>query len=112
MVNHDRLLEILDMLGVPKHIQTCVANLYGNASTMILTPFGPTDNIPITRGTLQGDTLSPLLFLLYIEPLIRWLHVGGRGYRFGSLDREQNDINHMAAGAYADDLAVTTRTIE
>jgi hypothetical protein len=111
MVNHARLLEILGMLGVPQQIQTCVTNLYGNASTRILTPFGPTDPIPITRGTLQGDTLSPLLFLLYLEPLLRWLHVGGRGYRFGSLTSQQNDINHMAAGAYADDLAAMTRSV-
>jgi hypothetical protein len=112
MVNHDRLLEVLDILGMPPQIRTCIANLYKNATTMVLTPFGPTKSFPITRGTLQGDTLSPLLFLLYIELLLRWLHTGGRGYRFGTQSDIENDINHMAAGAYADDLTVTTRNIE
>ena len=42
-----------------------------------------TDSIPVERGTIQGNTRSPLLFLIYMEPLLRCLHVGGGGYEHG-----------------------------
>jgi hypothetical protein len=41
-------------------------------------------------------SLSPLLFLLYIEPLLRWIHVGGRGYRFGCATRPHPTPNKCA----------------
>lgn len=56
-----------------------VRDLYTGASTSFRTPFGLTDPIQVDRRTLQGDYLSPFLFLVYVEPLLRWLHCGGRG---------------------------------
>ncbi len=46
-----------------------------------MTMHGNTTLLPIYRGTLQGDTLSPFLFTILMEPLLRWLAVGSRGYR-------------------------------
>ena len=40
-----------------------------------------TDPIELGRGTIQGDIPSQVLFLIFIEPLLRWLQSGGRGYR-------------------------------
>jgi hypothetical protein len=57
-----------------------VKNLYSNAITSIHTPYGDTPPIKMERGTIQGDSLSPFLFILYLEPLLRWLRVGARGY--------------------------------
>jgi hypothetical protein len=50
-----------------------------------------TDAIPVDRGSIQGDSLSPFLFLIYIEPLLRWLHVGGQGYMHGCLAQKTMD---------------------
>jgi hypothetical protein len=110
-VQHLTLQLILKWEGIPDHMCKCVASLYANASTQIITPAGLTTEIPITRGTLQGDTLSPLLFLLYLEPLLRWLHQGNRGYHFGCLSPAQNVQHQLSAAAFADDLAATTRTL-
>ena len=112
MVDHQRLEIVLRSLGIPEQALKCISTLYGHATTTINTNLGPTDPIRVTRGTLQGDTLSPLLFLLYIEPLLRWIHVGGKGYRYGCLTNEENDTQHLAAAAYADDLAAVTNTVK
>ena len=113
------------MLGIPQDAREVISSIYAHASTTILTPYGPTPAIPVTRGTLQGDTLSPLLFLLYLEPLLRWLHQGGRGYTFGCLDQGTTDPSlplpspsctnarhQLGAAAYADDLAAPTTTLQ
>jgi len=63
-------------LGCPDTVK----NLYGDATTQVRLPFGGSNQkIPVERGTIQGVTLSPFLFLFYMEPPLQWLHVGGRG---------------------------------
>ena len=84
--DHDKLLWIMYDLGFPTDALDAVKNLYQDAHTRVCLPSGLyTNAIPIERGTIQGDTLSPFLFLLYMEPLLRWLHAGGRGYEYGCL---------------------------
>jgi len=71
------MLWIMYDLGFPTDAIEAVKHLYTQASTQIRLPSGgSTDPIPVERGTIQGETLSPFLFLLYLEPLLRWLHVG------------------------------------
>ena len=104
-VDHNKLVEILTLLGFPSEITKVIQNLYPGTdtgatpmSTRIRMPGGLTDPISILRGTLQGDSLSPLLFILYQEPLLRWLKAGNRGYKHATSETETN------APAYADDL--------
>ena len=68
--------------------------------------FGKTLPIPIQRGTIQGDTLSPYLFLIFLEPLLRWLQQGNNGYTFGTSKIE------ISSAAYADDLAAIVNKLQ
>jgi len=79
---------------------------------------GHTDQIPVERGTIQGDILSLILFLLYMEPLLRRLQVGGRGYSHACL--KDTSIENLARhnipetdkisnGSFADDLLCLTQ---
>eukprot|EP00877_Chromochloris_zofingiensis_P009500 jgi/Chrzof1/4803/UNPLg00807.t1 len=95
-------------LGFPTVAIDAVSALYAKASTTIITPHGPTAEVPVRRGTVQGDTLSPFLFLIFIEPLLRWLQSGGRGYQMGCLPEKDRQLYACSGLAYADDLKLHT----
>ena len=69
-----------------------------------------TDPIELGRGTIQGDIPSPIMFLIFIEPLLRWLQSGGRGYKHKCLIDTPEDGHTISNLAYADDLAVVTNS--
>ena len=109
--DHDKQLRIMKATGYPEDAIKAVRSVYTNTTTTVLTPHGNTDPIKVERGTIQGDNLSPLLFLIYIEPLLRWLHSGGRGYQFGCLNKELNLRHNISAPAFADDLDILVNNI-
>jgi hypothetical protein len=80
-IDHARLLAIMADLGYPQDAINLIGNIYSNSSTMFFgTYFGKTKLVHIQRGTIQGDTLSPYLFIIFLEPLLRWLKRGNLGY--------------------------------
>ena len=100
-----QLARTLRFLGIPEDFIFIVTNLYKGAHATFHTPHGYTRLVKILRGTLQGDPLSPLLFLLVVEPLIRWLKSLNIGYIFSS--------NHLALSNkwYADDATLISSTV-
>jgi hypothetical protein len=106
---HNRILWIMYDLSFPTDTIDAVKNLYENANTQVKLPSGVcTGQKPVARGTIQGDTLSPFLFLLYMEPLLRNLHVGGRGYVHTCIPKENELQTHLAnsisSASFADNL--------
>ncbi len=77
----NKLVRTLEYLGLPSDFTLLFTNLCSEASTEFITPHGHTSSVGIGRGALQGDPLSPLLFDLRIEPLIRWLNATDKGCR-------------------------------
>ena len=111
--DHDKMLCIMYDLGFPTDSIEVVKDLYTGAQTEIHTPFGPTDPIPINIGTIQGDSLSPLLFTIYLEPLLRWLQVGARGYYpriYGPKTKASTDTpsSFFSNNTFADDITILT----
>jgi hypothetical protein len=110
---HRIMLKHMRQLGVPSTFVDTCKHLYGVSSTDYITPYGPTPSIDINRGTLQGDTLSPFIFTLVLEPFLRWLTVGSRGYRPGppatNVDPAEPTATHPKHG-FADDLSLATRS--
>jgi len=88
-----------------------IVDLYTNATTYVKLPLGKTDAVNINRGTIQGDSLSPFLFLIFMEPLLRWLQSGGRGYQYGCLKQSTAGDHTTSAMAYADDLLAVSSNI-
>ena len=106
-IDHQKMYKILTDLGYPADAVHVVRGLYESAFTTVVTPHGTTAPIKVQRGTLQGDSLSPFLFILYLEPLVRWLSVGAKGYHPGALKRKGQLIT-FSNNSYADDLTLYT----
>ena len=70
-VDHERLWVILRGMGVPVHLIVLLKRLYTNQEATVRTEFGETDNIDIGKGVRQGCILSPLLFNIYAENIMR-----------------------------------------
>jgi hypothetical protein len=110
-VDHAKLCRIMADLGFPLDAVDIIANLYHNATSVVqVGAFGVTRPVPVRRGTIQGDTLSPFLFLLFLEPLLRWLMVGQHGYTFHAVSDADMHRTNLAASAFADDLSLLART--
>ena len=102
-IDHTRLLAIMNDLGYLEDAVKLVGNIYSHSNTIFISEyFGQTQKIPIQRGTIQEDTLSPYLFIIFLEPLLRWLQNGKHGYTLGT---SKVTINSTA---YVDDLAIIT----
>ena len=86
-IDHDKLLCIMHDLGFPDDAIKVIAEIYTDDVAKIKLYFAETGPINIERGTIQGNTLSPLLFLIFIGLLLRWLQSVGRGYRYGCLSK-------------------------
>ena len=70
-LDHARLLAITKDLGYPSDAVTLIGNMYANSNTIFTGEhFGKTKPIPIQRGTIQGDTLSPYLFLITTTQMV------------------------------------------
>ena len=70
-INHDLMWKTLIEMGIPKHLIQLLRGLYEDQVAVIRTEFGDTDKFKIKKGVRQGCILSPVLFNLYAERIIR-----------------------------------------
>ena len=70
-VQHDKLITILQEIGLDGRDIRLIANLYWNQTADIRINNQTSEEIPIMRGVRQGCVLSPLLFNLYAEKIFR-----------------------------------------
>ena len=69
-VDHNKLWEIQE-LGTPDHFTSLLRNLYASQEATVRTGYGKTDWFQIRKGVRQGCILSPCLFNLYAEYVMR-----------------------------------------
>ena len=58
-------------MGIPDHLTCLLRNLYAVQEAIVRTGYGTTDWFPIGKGVCQVCTLSPCLFNLYAEYIMR-----------------------------------------
>ena len=70
-VDHNKLWKILKEMGIPDHLTCLLRNLYADQEATVRTKHGTTDWFQIGKGVRQGCMLSPCLFNLYAEYIMR-----------------------------------------
>ena len=70
-VDHNKLWKILKETGIPDHLIYLLRNLYAGQEATVRTGRGTTDWFQIGKGVHQGCILSPCLFNLYAEYIMR-----------------------------------------
>ena len=70
-MDHNNMWKILREMGIPDHLTCLLRNLYAGQEATIRTSHGTMDWFQIEKEVHQGCTLSPCLFNLYAEDIMR-----------------------------------------
>ena len=69
--DHNKLWKILKEMGIPEHLTCLLRNLYASQEATVRIGHGATDWFLMGKGVCQGCILSPCLFNLYAEYIMR-----------------------------------------
>ena len=105
-VDHNKLWKILKEMGIPDHLTCLLRNLYAGQEATVRTGHGTTDWFQIGKEVRQGCILSPCLFNLYAEYIMR--NVGLEEEQAGIKIAGRN-INNLR---YADDTTLMAESEE
>ena len=95
-MDHNKLWTILKEIGIPDHLTCLLRNLPTGQEARVRTGHGTTNWFQIGKGIRQGSILSPCLFNLYVEYIMR--NAGLEEAQAGIKIARRN-INHLR---YAD----------
>ena len=93
-------------MGIPDHLTCLLRNLYAGQEATVRNGHGTTDWFQIGKGVRQGYILSPCLFNIYAEYIMR--NVGLEGAQAGIKIAGRN-INNLR---YADDTTLMEESKE
>ena len=98
--------KILKEMGIPDHLTCLLRNVYAGQEATVRTGYGTTDWFQIGKAVRQGCILSPCLFNLYIEYIMR--NTGLEETQAGNKIAGRNMNNHR----YADDTTLMAESEE
>ena len=112
-MDHRILFQLMKEYGFQDSYIAACTQLYSASNTCYMTIHENTVPLSIHRGPLQGDKLSPFLFTIFMEPLLRWVAVRNRGYRpTYQPHRPTSTIITYDDHGYADDVSITAESIQ
>ena len=99
-MDHNKLWKILKQMGIPDHLTCLFRNLYEGQEATVRTEHGTTDWFQIGKGVRQACILSPWLFNLYAEYIMRNARLEKAQARIKIAGRNINNL------IYADDTTL------
>ena len=103
-MDHNKLWKILKEIGIPDHLTCLLRHLYAGQEAAVITGHGTTDWFQVGKGAPQGCVLSPCLFNLYAEYIMR---SAGLDEAQAGIKIARRNINNLR---YADDTIVMTES--
>lgn len=106
-IEHAYLFAVLEAFGVPQEIIMALRKLYGRMTSELMINGRIVSSFPVTRGVRQGCPLSPVLFILSLDPFLvkitkdPWV----RGLPMPGSER-------TVALAYADDITLYLEDVD
>ena len=91
MVPHSWVIECLDLFGVAENIKSLLVNSMEKWKVMLCSGNSELGEVEIKRVIFQGDSLSPLVFVLALIPLSLILRKVKAAYEFSE---SKEKINH------------------
>ena len=105
-VDHNKLWKILQETGISDHLTCLLRNLYAGQEATVRTRHGSIDWFQIGKGVPQGCILSPCLFHLYAEYVMR---NAGLDEAQAGIKTVRRNINNLR---YADDTTLIAESDE
>ena len=93
-------------MGIPDHLTCLLRNLYAGQEAIVRTGHGTPDCFQIGKGICQGCILSPCLFNLYAEYIMRDT---GLDETEAGIQIARRNINHLR---YGDDTTLMAESEE
>ena len=108
-VHHNLIQELLLYHHIPAKAKELISSLYTDFNTSVITDNYLTPAIPVRKGVLQGDCLSPLLFNMRFNTFIQYSHQEKyMQLGFSSHDKLDCLFKPIHWFQFADDAAVFT----
>ena len=98
--------KVVQEMGKPDHLPWLLRNLYAGQEATVRTRHGKTDWFQIGKGVCQGCILSPCLFNLYAEYIMR---SAGLDEAQAGIKIARRSINNLR---YADDTTLWQKTMK
>lgn len=104
-VQHWALEQTLTAYGLCEADVHLIMDMVKGYTTKLMMQEGTTTAINITAGLRQGDGLSPILYSLFLNPLLEWIQAT-------AVDAYMIGTDKYDGGAYADDMALISQSKE
>ena len=107
-IHSGKMEQILLAYGQPKETVAAMMILYRNNKVKVPTPDGDTDYFDIVAVVLQGDTLAPYFFIIYLDYVLRTLidKIKVNGFKLTKKRSRRYPAKTITNADYADDIAL------